>query len=660
MRVPRPFGPERVGREPSAFRAERLLCAEGAVTDRAQAERRARSIWVTRTEIERQGDVGATIIEKIIERHAGHAVSPGDIADVTIDARIARDFGGANVVKNIEDNGLGVADPGCTFFTFDCNPGGSDQKYAANQQTCRIFARARGIDVYDIDRGIGTHLAIDEGLVGPGGTLVSTDSHANILGAIGAFGQGMGDQDIAAAWASGSVWFRVPESMRINLVGVPGPHATPKDIVLACLKHFGASGLLGYAAEYYGPVAEGLSLDGRITVASMATEMGGIITFFPPNDEVVEYAKAAGGKDWAPAYADRKAVYAREETVSVDGLGPMIARPGHPDDVVEVSEVTGRKIDSVFIGSCTNGRYEDMVAAAEILRGRKVAPGVVLKIVPSTDAVWRRCLEEGIVEVFKDAGALLGNAGCAGCAAGQIGQNGPGEVTISTGNRNYPGKQGKGEVYLASPDTAAASAVAGCIVSADAIPDSPHVFTAGGSVSMSAVTKKAVTTGGGDRPTSVTGRVWLVDHDNVDTDMIYHNRYLTITDIAEMGQYTFDNLPGWEDFPKKVKPGDIVVTGGNFGCGSSRQQAVDCFASLGVSLIIAKSFGAIYERNAINAGTPIMVADLGELGLSDGDNIEVDFPTGRIADTATGKSVEGRAFSDVQMQIYQRGGLLRA
>ncbi len=603
--------------------------------------------------------MGATIIEKIVERHAGRAVSPGDIADVAIDARIARDFGGANVVKNILDNDLGVADPERTFFTFDCNPGGSDQKYAANQQTCRTFARARGIAVYDINRGIGTHLAIDEGLVGPGGTLVSTDSHANILGAIGAFGQGMGDQDIAAAWANGSVWFRVPESMRINIVGDPGPHATAKDIVLALLKHFGASGLLGYAAEYYGPFIDDLSLDARITIASMATEMGGIITFFPPSEEVVAYAKAQGGRDWTPAYADDDADYSREETVSIDGLGPMIARPGHPDDVVPVSEVAGRKIDSVFIGSCTNGRYEDMVAAANVLRGRRVAPGVVLKIVPSTDEIWQRCLEEGIIEVFKEAGALLGNAGCAGCAAGQIGQNGPGEVTVSTGNRNYPGKQGKGEVYLASPATAAASAVAGCIVTADAVPDSPKVFERDASVTKGAGGGRTAGKAGGDRPTTVRGRVWLVEHDNVDTDMIYHNRYLTVTDIDEMGQYTFDNLTGWEDFPDKAQGGDIVVTGGNFGCGSSRQQAVDCFTSLGVALIIARSFGAIYERNAINAGMPIMVADLSELGLSDGDEIEVDFRSGKITNVATGKSVDGRAFSDVQMQIYQRGGLLK-
>ena len=597
-----------------------------------------------------------TLIEKIIARHAGRNVRPGDIVDVAIDARVARDFGGANVVKHLEKRDLAVDDPSKTAFTFDCNPGGSDQKYAANQQVCRTFARTRGIAVYDVDRGIGTHIAIDQGLVGPGGTLVSTDSHANILGAIGAFGQGMGDTDIAYAWANGSVWFKVPPSVRILLRGTPSAAATPKDMVLACAAKLGASGLLGYAGEYSGAAAEALSLDGRITMASMATEMGGIITFFAPSEDVIEYCREVSKRPFEPACADPDAEYASEFEIDIDGLGPMIARPGHPDDAVPVSEVAGRKIDSAFIGSCTNGRYEDMVDAAKLLDGRRVAPGVVLKVVPSTDSVWRRCLNEGLVDIFKKAGVLFGNAGCAGCAAGQLGQNGPGEVTVSTGNRNYPGKQGKGEVYLASPATAAASAVAGEITTADAIPDAPSVFMADPSIKG----RKLEVAGGGaaERPTVVKGRVWVVDHDNIDTDMIYHNSHLTVTDIDEMGQYTFGNLPGWEDFPEKVSPGDIVVTGGNFGCGSSRQQAVDCFASLGVSLIVAKSFGAIYERNAINAGMPIMVADLVGAGLESGDEIEANLETGEITIRKNGETVHGQPFSDVQMEIYQRGGLL--
>ena len=597
-----------------------------------------------------------TLIEKVIAQHAGRGVRPGDIVDVAIDARVARDFGGANVVKHLETHELSIDDPSRTAFTFDCNPGGSDQKYAANQQICRTFARSRGITIYDVNRGIGTHIAIDEGLVGPGGTLVSTDSHANILGAIGAFGQGMGDTDIAYAWTNGSVWFKVPRSVRILLRGTPGSAASPKDMVLACAAKLGASGLLGCAGEYSGHAAESLSLDGRITMASMATEMGGIITFFAPSEEVVEYCREVSKRSFEPAYADPDAEYADEFEIDVDGLGPMIARPGHPDDAVPVSEVAGRKIDSAFIGSCTNGRYEDMVEAAKLLEGRRVAPGVVLKIVPSTDRVWQRCLNDGLVDVFKKAGVLFGNAGCAGCAAGQLGQNGPGEVTVSTGNRNYPGKQGKGEVYLASPATAAASAVAGEITTADAIPEAPSVFMADPEVKG----KHLEVAAGGEakRPTALRGRVWIVGNDNIDTDMIYHNRHLTVTDVAEMGQYTFGNLPGWEDFPTKVKPGDIVVTGGNFGCGSSRQQAVDCFASLGVSLIVAKSFGAIYERNAINAGMPIMVADLVGAGLESGDEIEVNLETGDIMATKSGSKVQGQPFSDVQMEIYQRGGLL--
>ena len=602
--------------------------------------------------------MGATIIERIVGTHAGRDVAPGDTVDVTIDARVARDFGGANVVKNIEKHGLVVDDVGKTYFTFDCNPGGSDQKYAANQQTCRGFARARGIAIYDVNAGIGTHLAIDEGLVGPGGTIVSTDSHANILGAIGAFGQGMGDQDIASAWAHGKVWFNVPKSMRIDFTGTPDPLATPKDIVLACLRHFHASGLLGYAAEYYGEIVDSLPLDARITIASMATEMGGIITFFPPSDEVIEYCRAAGATSLTPAFADTDAHYDSEVHVDIDGLVPLIARPGHPDDVVEVSEVAGRKIDSAFIGSCTNGRYSDMVAAADVLKDRKVAPGVVLKIVPATDEVWQRCLAEGVIGTFKSAGVLVGNAGCAGCAAGQLGQNGPGEVTVSTGNRKYPGKQGKGEVYLASPSTAAASAVAGRIATADSIPDKPSVFMPDLELAHAKPSASGGGQGAGGRPTAVKGRVWIVGKDNIDTDMIFHNRHLAITDIDEMGQHTFGNLPGWESFPSDAAPGDIVVVGSNFGCGSSRQQAVDCFTSLGVSLLIAESFGAIYERNAINAGMPIMAAALSDAGVKSGDEIEVNLTTGRITVLATGKVLEGRPFSDVQMEIYQRGGLL--
>jgi len=599
-----------------------------------------------------------TIIEKILASHSGQStVKPGDIIDVFIDARAARDFGGANVVKNIVDNGLTVHDPSRTFFTFDCNPGGSDQKYAANQHYCRLFARQNDLRIYDVDSGIGTHQAIDKGLAYPGSTFVSTDSHANIMGAIGAFGQGMGDQDIAAAWAKGSVWFKVPESVKIDFAGKRPDHVTAKDIVLNLLSIFGANKLLGYSVELCGEAIDALTLDERITVSSMATEMGAIILFITPNNSVLAELKKKTGKQFEAVKADSDASYVRQFDIDISKFVPMVANPGHPHDDVDITSVKKTKIDSAFIGSCTNGRMDDLRITAGILKGKKVAPGVVLKIVPSTDEIWQQALNEGLIKTFKDAGAMVSNAGCAGCAAGQVGQNGPDEVTISTGNRNFAGKQGKGFVYLASPAIVAASAVAGYITTPDDLPSSPALFGKNPNAKAAVAREKQVT----DKPTIVEGRVWYIQMDDIDTDMIFHNRYLAITDIKEMGQYTFDNLKGYEDFAKKAKPGDIVITSKNFGAGSSRQQAVDCFLALGVQCIIAESYGAIYERNAINAALPILTYtpdQLAAVSVEEGDTIRMDFLSGEFSNITKGKKTVINKFYDAQAAIYKNGGLL--
>jgi 3-isopropylmalate dehydratase small subunit len=584
--------------------------------------------------------MGKTIIQKIFENHSKIEAKVGDIIDIDIDVRVARDFGGANVVKNLQENNLSVDDPDKTFFTFDCNPGGCDQKYAANQHICRLFARRNGIKIFDINKGIGTHLVIDEDIAKPDGTIISTDSHANILGAIGAFGQGMGDKDIAHAWAHGNIWFKVPPTVKIILKGKPADSASPKDVVLKLLQHFGANGLLGFAAELYGEYVDSLSLDGRITIASMATEMGGIIILFPSTNGVK---------------ADQDAEYDGVIEIDIENLKPLISRPGHPEDVINLDDVKGTKVDSGFIGSCTNGRIEDMRAVAHVLKDKKIAPGRVLKIVPSTDKIWKQCLDEGLIKIFKDSGALVGSAGCAGCAAGQIGQTGSGEIAVSSGNRNFLGKQGKGDIYLASPTTVAASLIAGYITAADNIPGEPV------SVNLPEVSHKVSSSKKDSkisRLTHVEGRAWVIQRDNVDTDMIFHNRYLSITDLDEMGQYTFDNLKDYENFAKKVQRGDIIVVGKNFGCGSSRQQAVDCFKSLGVSLIIAESFGAIYERNAINSAMPIQIAaDITKL-IDDQDILSVDFITGEIIDKTKNETYHAKPFSKSQLDIYKRGGLL--
>ncbi|MCK5342807.1 MAG: homoaconitate hydratase, partial [Candidatus Heimdallarchaeota archaeon] len=205
-----------------------------------------------------------TLIEKILANHSGNEiVKPGEIVDIEIDVRAARDFGGANVVKNLLNNGLEVDDVSKTFFTFDCNPTGSDQKYAENQQFCRNYAREKNIKIYDVNAGIGTHLVMEEGLATPGSTVISTDSHANILGAVGAFGQGMGDQDIAAAWASGKIWFKVPETLYFKINGKLPEHVMAKDLILKIIGDIGTDGAAYKAMQFGGSGIDEMSVDER-------------------------------------------------------------------------------------------------------------------------------------------------------------------------------------------------------------------------------------------------------------------------------------------------------------------------------------------------------------------------------------------------------------
>ncbi|KAJ5072148.1 methanogen homoaconitase large subunit [Anaeramoeba ignava] len=627
-----------------------------------------------------------TIIEKILSKKTDQKVIPGEICDVFVDVRAARDFAGANVVKNIRNNGLTIEDNKRTFFTFDCNPTGSDMNYANNQQICRVFARERGIKVFDIDKGIGTHIVIDEKVVKPGDVFVSTDSHANIMGAICAFGQGMGDMDIAAAWTRGKVWFKIPHSVKVNLKGMPGKYATPKDVTLRILQVLGANSLLGYSAEIYGEYIDTLNLSSRITIASMATEMGAIILLFPPNESIFkELGFDPKEFDLSLFEADPNAKYEKEFDIDITNIGPLISRAGHPEDVVAVKDLFNTKIDSCILGSCTNGRYEDLKLAADIIKGNQVAPGVILKVVPSTQAIYLRCLREGIIQIFVEAGALVSNPGCSSCAAGQVGMTGVNEITLSTGNRNFIGKQGKGKVFLCSPQTVIASAISGVMTTVDNILEKPILFPepeknirqidniqsqcencAQPQTQTQTQTQQQIQTQDSElkeiaKPTQFTGRVWVIPKDNIDTDMIFHNKHLTITDINQMGQYAFGNLEGWTDFSKNAKKGDIILTGKNFGCGSSRQQAVDCFINLGISVIIAQSFGAIYERNAINAGLPILtlpVLDLKELDISDADVISVDLINGNILNKRTNVVVKANPCSKTQLEIYHRGGLL--
>ncbi len=409
--------------------------------------------------------MGQTIIEKIIASHSKDPVQPGGIVWMNLDVRSARDFGGANVVKNFNANypGQKVADQARTCFTFDCVVPANNIPYANNQHICRKFARDQNLRVFDVDQGIGSHINIEQGQAVPFATIVGTDSHLNILGAVGAFGQGMGDQDIAFTFKTGRTWFEVPHSMKVVVKGSYSFPTSAKDLTLKMLEVLGSNGALGLSMEYSGEAVDALDLAGRITLASMATEMGAIISFIPPNRKILEELSSAAGKPISGISADPDAKYVKTIEVDVNGLEPLVACPYSPSNVKKVKDVQGRRVDSVFIGSCTNGRFEDFEAAARLLKGRKIASHVMAKAVPATKQVFQRMLDSGVLKALFESGFIISNPGCGGCASGQIGMTGKDEVQVGTSNRNFKGKQGDGDTYLASPLTAAASALTGKI-----------------------------------------------------------------------------------------------------------------------------------------------------------------------------------------------------
>ncbi len=412
--------------------------------------------------------MGKTIIEKIFSEHTDDSsrVIPGETIWLKIDVRSARDFGGANVVKHLikeYPDSEKIENVAKTFFTFDCVSPANTIPYAENQQISRVFAREEGINIYDVGQGIGTHVLIENGHIRPGMTTVGTDSHFNIMGAIGAFGQGMGDRDIAFAWKTGKVWFDVPSCVRVNLRGIPSnPDVSAKDVVLRLIREFGASGLLGKVIELYGDYIEAAGLDERITIGSMGTEMGLISIIIPPNEALEKELKEWTPGDFGIIAADSDARYEAEYTIDIGNLKPLIAAPFEPHNVHPVEDYQGVKVDSVFVGSCTGGRISDLRAlAAELDNG--VAKDINLRVVPATRRTIAKAIEEGVYARLFDAGATISHAACGGCASGQIGMTGAGEIQVSTGNRNFKGKQGAGETFLSSAKIAGRVAAKGTL-----------------------------------------------------------------------------------------------------------------------------------------------------------------------------------------------------
>ncbi|MHA2407032.1 MAG: 3-isopropylmalate dehydratase large subunit [Candidatus Ranarchaeia archaeon] len=407
-----------------------------------------------------------TVVEIILARASGQTkVNVDDRVWADIDLTTMRDFGGPNAILEYQKhfNHDPIAKPQKTVITFDLQVPAKTEKIANNQKICRDFAKRHSIlRLFDVNEGIGNHVVFEEGYVQPGEIIIGTDSHMNLLGAFGAFSTGVGHTDIAVALKSGQLWYKVPPTLNFLLNGKPSSNVTSKDVILSIIGEVKGDGALYKAIEFGGSYVEDLQVHDAITIASMVTEMSGKIGFIPQNQFIESFLKAR-----VPSLAkfpspSKDASYENTRTFDLETLVPSIACPHSPDNVKAVDDVAGTPLDQVFLGSCTNGRFEDLKSAAQILKGNHIHTNTRMIVVPATREVAQRCVVEGIHDIFMKAGAVVCNPSCSLCTTNHHGVLAKGEVCLSTSNRNFPNKLGTGsEVYLASPLTAAYSALAG-------------------------------------------------------------------------------------------------------------------------------------------------------------------------------------------------------
>jgi 3-isopropylmalate/(R)-2-methylmalate dehydratase large subunit len=410
------------------------------------------------------------IAEKILAHASGREeVKPGEIVQAKVDMAMVNEITGPLAVKAFREIGVPrVWDNTRIVMVQDHQVPADTVKSAELHRILRRFAEEQKTKhLYDVGLGGVCHqVMVEKGHILPGELIVGADSHTCTYGALGVFATGIGSTEMAAVFATGEIWLRVPSTILVSLKGSFRRYVSPKDLILYVIGKIGASGATYKAVEFAGPTISQISISGRMTICNMTVEMGAKTGLISPDDIALEYIKARAERPFRVFRSDPDAKYEETLEVDVDDLGPQVACPHQVDNVRPVKEVEGVRIDQAFLGSCTNGRLEDLKVAAEILRGKKISRGVRMIVTPASQEVYLDALKAGLLGVFVESGAIVSNPTCGACFGGHMGLLAPGEVCISSSNRNFVGRMGspEAEIYLASPATVAASALAGRIV----------------------------------------------------------------------------------------------------------------------------------------------------------------------------------------------------
>jgi len=564
------------------------------------------------------------MVEKIAQSHLAEGpkrpLRTGDFLSVRPYHVMTHDNTSAVMSKFKGIGAKTIHDPKQLVFALDHDIQNKDEANQKKYRAIEAFAKEHNVDFYPAGSGIGHQIMVERGYVVPGSFVVASDSHSNMYGALGAIGTPIVRTDAAAVWATGEFWWQIPRSVEVVLQGKLPAGATGKDVIISLCGLYNHDEVLNAAIEFSGPGVASLSMDARLSISNMTTEWGPLVGWFPVDEVTIKYLKnvyqrlkASGVERFAekdieswtknPPRPDAGAVYAARIVLDLGQVTPHVSGPDTVQVMSSLAEMEKKKvaIQKAYLLSCVNSRVEDLESAAEVLKGKKVAAGVKFYLGAASKWVQEEAEQRGIWQTLLDAGANPLPAGCGPCIGLGVGLLEPGEVGISATNRNFKGRMGSRDAkcYLASPEVVAASALAGYIRGPHEMSDRDPTRSYTEFAASATAEKVDILPG---FPARVHGRLVFLPQDNVNTDAIYGKDYTYRDDVTKevMAKVVMENYD--PQFASRARAGDVVVSGFNFGTGSSREQAVTCLKAKGIPMVIAASFSQTYLRNAYNNG----------------------------------------------------------